>query len=90
MTQEDLMRARAIEMIMCDFALDRETLTQQFGTLTAGLDTDLQQVVARFGDLVSLTDAKLEITEEGRPMTRIIASLFDAHMPADAKFSRAS
>ncbi len=90
MTQEDLMRARAIEMIMCDFALDREALTQQFGTLTAGLDADLDQVVARFGDLVSLTDAKLEITEEGRPMTRIIASLYDAHMPADAKFSRAS
>ena len=90
MSDEDLMRARAIEMIMCDFTLDRDALQDQFGALTHQLDADLAQVVARFGTLVSLTDHKLEITPEGRPMTRIIASLFDAHMPADAKFSRAS
>ncbi|MEP4035935.1 oxygen-independent coproporphyrinogen III oxidase [Pseudophaeobacter sp.] len=90
MTEEDQMRARAIEMIMCDFILDRSALQQQFGARTAELDADLEKVVARFGELVTLTDEKLEITPEGRPMTRIIASLFDAHMPADAKFSRAS
>ena len=84
------MRARAIEMIMCDFALDRTALEQQFGPLTAGLEPDLAKVVERFGTLVSLDDQKLEISPDGRPMTRIIASLFDAHMPADAKFSRAS
>lgn len=90
MSDEDQMRARAIEMIMCDFALDRTALEQQFGPLTAGLEPDLAKVVERFGTLVSLNDQKLEISPDGRPMTRIIASLFDAHMPADAKFSRAS
>ena len=90
MSEEDQMRARAIEMIMCDFALDRTALEQQFGPLTAGLEPDLAKVAERFGTLVSLDDHKLEISPDGRPMTRIIASLFDAHMPADAKFSRAS
>ena len=90
MTDEDLMRARAIEMIMCDFTLDRTALRQQFGELTAGLDADLDRVMARFGELVSLSVDRLEIPREARPLTRIIASLFDAHMPADAKFSRAS
>jgi oxygen-independent coproporphyrinogen III oxidase len=90
MTSEDLMRARAIEMIMCDFTLDRKALEQEFGTLCAGLEEDLTKVVARFGDLVILSTQRLEITAEARPLTRLIASLFDAHMPADAKFSRAS
>ncbi len=90
MTPEDLMRARAIEMIMCDFTIDRNALQQEFGALCAGLEADLAKVEARFGDLVSLTAHRLEITAEGRPLTRLIASLFDAHMPADAKFSRAS
>ena len=90
MSEEDQMRARAIEMIMCDFILDRSALQQQFGALTAGLEADLEKVVARFGELVILSKERLEITADGRPMTRIIASLFDAHMPADAKFSRAS
>ncbi|MEP2717937.1 oxygen-independent coproporphyrinogen III oxidase [Pseudophaeobacter sp.] len=90
MTQEDQMRARTIEMIMCDFALDRRALQMQFGPLTDGLEPDLAKVLARFGDLVTLDEDKMEITPEGRPLTRIIASLFDAHMPADAKFSRAS
>ena len=75
---------------MCDFTLDRTALRQQFGELTAGLDADLDRVMARFGELVSLSVDRLEIPREARPLTRIIASLFDAHMPADAKFSRAS
>ncbi len=90
MTPEDLMRARAIEMIMCDFTLDLRALRLEFGPLCDGLEPDLARVVARFGNFVSLTDQQLVISPEGHPLTRLIASLFDAHMPSDAKFSRAS
>ncbi|WP_278922594.1 oxygen-independent coproporphyrinogen III oxidase [Pseudophaeobacter profundi] len=90
MTDTDLMRARAIEMIMCDFTLDRQALRQQFGAEADSLQADLARIQARFGDFVTLSDDRLEIPPEGRPLTRLIASLLDAHMPSDAKFSRAS
>lgn len=90
MTTEDLMRARAIEMIMCDFSLDLPALRQQFGMLCDTLAADIHKAEARFGDLIATKDGKMEIMPAGRALTRLIASLFDAHMPADAKFSRAS
>lgn len=84
------MRARAIEMIMCDFALDRRALEMEFGALCDRLTDDLQAVVAQFGDFVVLTERRLQIQLAGRPLTRLIASKFDAHMSSDARFSRAS
>lgn len=90
MTQEDLLRARAIEMIMCDFRLDRKELALTFGDLSEVLEPDLLKAAARFGDLVTLNNEALEIHPDGRPLTRLIASVLDAHMPAEARFSRAS
>ena len=90
LSQEDLLRARAIEMIMCDFKLNRRELHQTFGALSAVLEADIAQAEARFGDLLLVTDEALDIRPEGRPLTRLVASVFDEHMPADARFSRAS
>ncbi|MDC0660119.1 oxygen-independent coproporphyrinogen III oxidase [Leisingera sp. SS27] len=90
MTQEDLLRGRSIEMLMCEFRLDRAELRLRFGDLAASLDADLAQIAARFGDLVILDEDVLEILPEGRPLTRIIASCFDAHVPEGVRYSRAS
>ncbi|MGR3322190.1 MAG: oxygen-independent coproporphyrinogen III oxidase [Pseudooceanicola sp.] len=90
MTEDDLLRARAIEMIMCDFRLDREALRGAFGTLAATLDPVLAVVAARFGDFVTVSDTALEVAPAGRPLTRIIASAFDAHVPDGVRYSQAS
>lgn len=90
MSDEDLMRGRAIEMLMCEFRLDREELQQRFGSLTKVLEEDLLQVEERFGEFVRLTQEALEIRPEGQPLTRIIASVFDAHVPDGVRYSRAS
>ena len=90
MSEEDLLRGRAIEMLMCEFRISREELRQRFGSLTDVLDADLGRIAERFGALVRLTDEALEILPEGRPLTRIIASGFDAHMPEGVRYSRAS
>ncbi|WP_323776997.1 oxygen-independent coproporphyrinogen III oxidase [Leisingera sp.] len=90
MSEEDLMRGRAIEMLMCEFRLNRAGLKQRFGTLAATLDADLAQIIAGFGDLVQLDEGALEILPDGRPLTRIIASCFDAHAPEGVRYSRAS
>ena len=90
MTDVDHLRGRAIEMLMCDFHLDRAALRAEFGALTADLDRDLALVADRFGDLVTLSPDGLKITDEGRPLTRIIASAFDAHKPDGVRYSQAS
>ncbi|MFW8593903.1 oxygen-independent coproporphyrinogen III oxidase [Cribrihabitans neustonicus] len=87
---EDFLRGRAIEMLMCDFRLDRRALRQRFGEEAAVLDAEVDGVASRFGDLVRLTGAALEILPEGRPLTRIIASTFDAHKLDGVRYSRAS
>ncbi|MDV4169606.1 oxygen-independent coproporphyrinogen III oxidase [Rhodovulum sp. FJ3] len=90
MTGDDLLRARAIEMLMCDFRLDRAALRRTFGALAATLDAQIALVGERFGDLVAVTDDALSIAPEGRALTRIIASAFDAHVPDGIRFSQAS
>ena len=90
MTAEDLLRARAIEMIMCDFRLDRAALRAAFGPGARGLDPIVAQVAARFGDLVEVSDQALAITPAGRPLTRLVASAFDAHVPEGVRYSQAS
>ena len=84
MTPDDLLRARAIEMLMCDFRLDRAALGD------AALDATCAAVAARFGDLVEFTDAALIIRPEGQALTRIIASAFDTYVPEGMRYSRAS
>ncbi|MBE0413756.1 oxygen-independent coproporphyrinogen III oxidase [Yoonia sp.] len=86
MTDDDLLHARAIEMLMCDFRLDRQAL----GAEGAALDATCAAVAAQYGDLVDTTDDALTIRPAGRALTRIIASAFDAHKPEGVRYSQAS
>lgn len=90
LSDEDGLRARAIEMLMCDFRLDRAELRAAFGAAAGALDATHARVAERFGGLVRLDGSSLAILPEGRPLTRIIASAYDAHIPAGARFSRTS
>ncbi len=89
MTDDDLLRAEVIERLMCDFSLDREAL--RTGYANAGtLDPIFALIADRFGDLVTATDDCLTILPEGRSLTRIIARVFDEHVPEGMRYSRAS
>ncbi|MDX2483725.1 MAG: oxygen-independent coproporphyrinogen III oxidase [Pseudodonghicola sp.] len=90
LSDDDHLRARAIEMIMCDFRLDLTALHDGFGTASDSLKPTLALVADQFGDLVSLTGPGLDIHPAGRALTRIIASAFDDHVPEGARYSQAS
>ena len=90
MAGEDALRAQAIEYIMCDFRLDLAHLRAEFGHSADTLAPLLATIAARFGGLVRSTAGRLEILPEARPLTRIIASVFDAHVPEGVRYSRAS
>jgi oxygen-independent coproporphyrinogen-3 oxidase len=82
----DRLRARAIEMLLCDFRLD-------FAALGPGAETLRPEAVAvaeRFGDLVALDAGGLTILPDGLPLARLVASAFDGYLAAGGRFSRAS
>ncbi|MBP7002654.1 oxygen-independent coproporphyrinogen III oxidase [Amaricoccus sp.] len=90
LSDEDRLRARAIEMLLCDFRLDFTELAARFGTLAAVLGPTAREVLDRFDGFVTAEPNLLAILPEGAPLARIIASAFDDRLGDNARFSRAS
>lgn len=86
---DDIWRSRAIEALMCDFRLSRSELIDGFGADATTLDKLLEQTAKRFGAFVKLSANALEITTEGRPLTRMIATMFDEYAMDKAGHSSA-
>ncbi len=87
---EDRLRARAIEMLMCDFRMDLAALLDEFGDAARALAPIHASTRDRFAGLVTLSGDALEILPEGRPLARIIASRYDGYASVGATFSKAS
>lgn len=78
-SDQDRLRGRIIEALMCDFAVDLREMEAGYG-LDRARDMDLfRRAVMTFGDLVRLDEGRFEIIPEGRPLTRMIARVFDAY-----------
>jgi oxygen-independent coproporphyrinogen-3 oxidase len=86
---EDLLRARIIEALMCDFRVSRAELLDRFAVTEARLDELFRPVKAQFGDMVRLDGEGLAIPEPARPLTRMIARAFDAYDLSKAGHSSA-
>ena len=86
---EDLMRARIIEALMCDFAVSSAEILRDFDIRPAALDAMLASAAAAFGEMVVLDDTGLRIPERARPLTRMIARHFDAYGMSKAGHSSA-
>lgn len=88
-TPADHWRGRAIEALMCDFRVSRDELMMRYGAPKADLRKVLDEIVLRFGGFVRPSAEGLEITQEGRPLTRMIAALFDEYAMDKAGHSSA-
>ena len=86
---EDLMRRRLIEALMCDFRIDAAEMQDSFGVSPAQLDRLFREAVQRFPGFVELGPDGLSIPQEGRALTRMIASVFDAYGNSTAGHSSA-
>ena len=76
---EDIWRSRIIEALMCDFEIRAEEFCRDHGFTDATLAALFAPVVERFGGMVEADRHGLRITPEGRPLTRMIARMFDAY-----------
>ncbi len=78
LSEDDRLRGRIIERIMCDLAVDLDTVAPNGGALVAELER--LRPLAREG-LVTLEGRRVRVTERGRPYLRLVASAFDAYLP---------
>jgi oxygen-independent coproporphyrinogen-3 oxidase len=76
---DDLVRARLIEALMCDFRVSRAELERDWGADPALLDRLFAAARQTFGGFVRVDAEGLSISHEGRPLTRMIARSFDAY-----------
>jgi oxygen-independent coproporphyrinogen III oxidase len=86
---EDLLRARIIEALMCDFFVSRAELLRDFDVAPARIDALFQRAAGEFGDMVKVSDEGFQIPERARPLTRMIARAFDAYDHSKAQHSSA-
>ena len=86
---EDTLRARIIEALMCDFAVETDELVRDFGADRPVLDALFAPVAEKFGAFVVHDRRGLSIPPEGRPLTRMIATHFDQYAMAKTGHSSA-
>lgn len=86
---EDLLRARIIEALMCDFRVDRAEILASHAVTAERLETLLRGAVAAFPGMVTLDDVALTILPQGRALTRMVARAFDAYDQTKAQHSAA-
>ena len=78
-SDDDILRGRLIEALMCDFRIDRAEIQRRFGTSDSQLDDLFEQADRAFPGILSITNDGLSIPPDARPLTRMIARSFDAY-----------
>ncbi|MBE3637524.1 oxygen-independent coproporphyrinogen III oxidase [Mangrovicoccus algicola] len=86
---EDRVRARLIEALMCDFAVDLSAVLHPGGPDAAEVRGWMAAAAARFAGFVTLENDRLAILPEGRPLARMVARSFDAYAMAATGHSSA-
>ncbi|MBY6067684.1 oxygen-independent coproporphyrinogen III oxidase [Leisingera aquaemixtae] len=86
---EDLLRARLIEALMCDFRICREEILSRFAVPEDRLEQMFEAASAAFPGMLAVSAKGLAIREEAHPLTRMIARSFDAYDLSQAGHSTA-
>lgn len=93
LTPEDRYRGDIIEQLMCDLSVDLNAVRAQHRS-AAKLLPDLGEAIERLAPfvedgLVAIDAGQVRVTEQGRPLVRSIAAVFDAYFdPSAVRHSR--
>ena len=79
--EDDRIRARVIELLMCDFAFSLNRLVAEFGEAANEVVEEAAYLAESEPDgLVEIRKGFFRITPKGRPFVRSIASAFDTYL----------
>lgn len=77
---DDRIRARVIELLMCDFAFDFATIRHEFGGAAESVLDEAEYLAQADTDgMIEFSRGLFQITDKGRPFVRSVASAFDAY-----------
>ncbi|MFC2968468.1 oxygen-independent coproporphyrinogen III oxidase [Acidimangrovimonas pyrenivorans] len=88
-SEEDKLRGRIIEALMCDFKVSTAELIRDYGASEAQLAEMYDKAAKAFPEMVAISAEGLAIPEHARPLTRMIARSFDAYDLSKAGHSTA-
>ena len=90
LTDDDRLRRAVIERLMCGLEADLKALAANFG-MDETFAPEQAALAEMVGDgLAEIKDGVLRITDEGRPLMRTIAAVFDRYLQTGAgRHSRA-
>ncbi len=82
LSSDDRLRARIIERLMCDFAVDIEAVASQMGrTQVEDFDSDIDSLGALEAEgVLRIQGRRIAMTENGRPFVRLAAAAFDSYL----------
>ncbi|WP_171103689.1 oxygen-independent coproporphyrinogen III oxidase [Ruegeria sp. HKCCD7255] len=86
---QDVLRARMIEALMCDFRIDSAEILRDFDVAAGALHQMYANANAAFDGLLRVDDTGLSIPPEARALTRMIARNFDQYDLSKAGHSSA-
>ncbi|MBO9413028.1 MULTISPECIES: oxygen-independent coproporphyrinogen III oxidase [unclassified Ruegeria] len=86
---QDVLRARLIEALMCDFQINTAEILRDHDISVAELQGMYADANAAFDGLLRITEDGLYIPQEARALTRMIARSFDAYDLSKAGHSSA-
>lgn len=79
LSAEDHLRARIIERLMCDLAIDLDEVAADHDFSP---EIDALKPLEGIG-LIEIDGRRIAVTERGRPFLRLAAAAFDAYLPAN-------
>ena len=82
LSDDDRLRGRIIERLMCDMAVDLDAIADEAGfDIAADFADELDSLHSfRETGCVLIDGHRIRITEKGRPYMRLVASAFDAYL----------
>ena len=81
LSPDDRLRRGLIEGLMCDLEVDLDQHCRAFGANTSLLDKELAALRPLIDDgLVEMRGYEVRVTERGRPLVRVVASIFDRYL----------
>jgi oxygen-independent coproporphyrinogen-3 oxidase len=84
--REDRLRRAVIERLMCDLAVDLGKTCRAHGFAATALDPEIARLRPFVADdLIEIKGRSVAVREEGRPLVRSIAAVFDAYYREDGE-----
>lgn len=81
LSQDDRLRRHVIERLMCDLTIDPSRAAKTFGLTDPAFDEEAARLETLVADgLLARDDDRFRLTEDGRPLMRAVAAVFDRYL----------